>query len=191
MSSTQNTTNGRGRLECSPVEFGDPNDIPPDAPAGEWQATCVSVVFKPTKKDRTPMLELTWRLDTALTDGNEGAEGQRVRDWVVFSGKKMSKIKYRALCTAGDIDPTVVSGRITGKDSLASLIEALDGLKMKLWTFNTTDEETDEVRTNVRYTAPRDSAEAMSETEEEPASERPAPRRAAAPANKNKRSARN
>ena len=98
-------------VQFTPVETGDMSEIPPDAPAGEWEAVC-KVRQGKTSKDSFPMLILEWKLTDAITDGNEDHVGAKVTDFVVFfpsthAASKMSKIRLKKIILGYSADEVI------------------------------------------------------------------------------------
>ena len=95
------------KLDFTAVDY-DGGDIPPDAPAGEWDAV-VRVKKLKTSKESLPMLALEWKLEDTDDDDLKGALGSSVTDFVVFYPKghkaaRMGKVRLRKLCETLDID---------------------------------------------------------------------------------------
>lgn len=160
-------------VHFTPVETGDLSDIPPDAPEGEWTATC-ELKKASTSKDGYPMLILNWKLDEALTEGNEDSAGNcRASDFLVFfpanhAGSKMSKQKLKEICENLQIEvPNTTS--IKDWEDIGDFTAALDGAKTRVWTKHKTDKSSGEVRTNVLYVAPRGFGGGAMAEEEKPA----------------------
>jgi hypothetical protein len=90
-------------VDFAPVQVGNPLELPPDAPEGEWRATCRVKKMK-SQKTGYPMLCVEWTLSSALDPENVSFEGTRVSDWIVFGpptwrGAKMARQKLNELCT--------------------------------------------------------------------------------------------
>lgn len=144
-------------VQFQSVNTGDLSDIPPDLPAGEWQATC-AVKKLATSKDKYPMLALEWKTTEANTDGNEEAVGGRVTDFIVFypanhRASRMGKLRLKEVCEALDIEiPTIKA--VKSWDDLADLIDALEGTSAVIYTTVEADKTTGEQRSKIRYSAP-------------------------------------
>jgi hypothetical protein len=133
------------------------SEIPPDLPAGTWEAAC-NVKKSKTSKDSYPMLVLEWRTTEALTDGNEDYVGGRVSDFVVFfpnthKASRMSKIRLKKMCEALDIEIPSIT-KITSWDDLSGFINCLEGLKATIYTTVEERKDTGELVAKVRYDAP-------------------------------------
>jgi hypothetical protein len=157
-------------VEFTPIETGDMSSIPPDAPAGEWQAVA-KVKLTKTSKENLPMIVIDWKLTEALTEGNDDHVGARVSDFLVFRAAtdpyvKMSRQQLKAMCDALKIDPPNVTA-IRTADDLAEFMSQIEGLKSKIWTILQEDKRTGEMRTSVRYTAPGGGLRAVVDDEED------------------------
>ncbi len=144
-------------VQFQPVDTGDMSEIPPDLPAGAWEAQC-SVKKAKTSKDSYPMLILEWRTTKALTDGNEDSEGGKAADFLVFwpanaPASRMARIRLKGMCAALGIDvPSATS--IKTWDDVADFIEELEGLKAQIYTKVEIRKDTGEQTTKILYTAP-------------------------------------
>lgn len=158
-------------VNFTPIETGDlTGPIPPDAPAGEWEAVA-KVKLTATSKENLPMLVINWKLTEAFTDGNDDHCGATVSDFLVFRSAtdpyvKMSRQTLKGLCDALKIDPPAVTA-IRSEDDLAEFMAQIEGLKAKVWTIHQADKRTGEVRTSVRYTAPGNGLRAVVADEED------------------------
>jgi hypothetical protein len=162
MANTQQTN--QKKLEYKKVKFN-VDEIAPDAPAGEWEASIPRGKCKvqPTKEDHYPMLIVPIRLDkTDETDeAYEKALGAELSSMIVFFGDekaraaRMSKLRLRQLCEAADVDLDVIPKVIEDPENdLEPLIRALEGKKLTVWTVLTTRKDTGEVVTDVRFQNP-------------------------------------
>src|ERR1019366_6769041 len=155
-------------LAFTPVDF-DIEQLPPDAPAGAWQAVAMTKVAK-TAKDSFPMLIVDWELESAYEDGNEQFVGTRVSDFLVFfpeghKASKMGKIRIRGLCDKLGIARLLIPPHIATSDDLAEFQAAIDGQKADIWTVieKSKDKQSGEevIRTAVKYRAPGAQASAL------------------------------
>lgn len=176
-------------IAFTPVDF-DVETLPPDAPAGAWQAVAMTKLSK-TAKDSFPMLIVDWELESAYEDENEQFVGARVSDFLVFfpeghKASKMGKIRIRGLCDKLAIARSLIPTHIATSDDLLEFQTAIDGQKTDIWTTIETskDKQSGEMvtRTAVKYRAPGSTASALpplnavdgddeddeEETEEEP-----------------------
>lgn len=167
-------SNNGGTVQFTPVNTGNMSEIPPDLPAGTWEATC-SVKKSKTAKDGFPMLILEWKTTEAMTDGNEDHVGARATDFVTFfpsshKASKMSKIRLRTMCEALGIEmPTAT--HVNSWDDLAEFIAELDGCKATIYTLVTERKDNGQLTTTVLYRAPGSSMgslKAVEEDEDEP-----------------------
>ncbi len=144
-------------VQFTPVNTGDMQEIPPDLPAGEWEATC-SVKKLKTAKDGYPMLCLEWRTTEALTEGNEDYVGAKASDFVVFwpssaPASRMSKIRLKAMCTALNIGvPTTT--KLKDWEDITDFLGELEGLKGTIYTSVDTRKDTGEQVTKISYNPP-------------------------------------
>ncbi len=182
--------NNGGQVEFTPVTTGDMGEIPPDLPAGTWQATC-SVKKAKTNKDSFPMLILEWKTTEALTEGNEDHVGGKAADFLTFfpgshRASRMSKLRLKGMCAALNIDVPSATQLKTWND-VADFIEALDGLQAVIYTSVEERKDTGEQTTKIRYTAPGGlSASSQQDDDEDEDEEEEAPKKA--PLKKKKRS---
>lgn len=155
-------------ISFTPVDF-DVETLPPDAPAGAWQAVAMSKVSK-TSKDSFPMLIVDWELESAYEDENESFIGTRVSDFLVFfpeghKASKMGKIRIRGLCDKLGIARSLIPTHIATSDDLAEFQAAIDGQKADIWTVieKSKDKQSGEemIRTAVKYKAPGSTASAL------------------------------
>ncbi len=184
-------------VQFAPVNTGDMKDIPPDLPAGTWEATC-SVKKLATSKDKFPMLCLEWKTTEALTDGNEDSVGQRASDFIVFwpsnhKASRMSKVRLKSMCEALDIEVPSTT-KISSWDDVAEFTDALEGLKATIYTIVDTRKDTGEQVSKVLYKAPGSSfamkaasAEDDEDEEEEEAPKKSSSKKTAKPAGKTAR----
>lgn len=180
----------------APIDF-DIEQLPPDAPAGAWQASATTKISK-TSKDSFPMIIVDWELESAYDDENEQFVGARVSDFLVFfpeghKASKMGKIRIRGLCDKLGISRSLIPTHIATSDDLTEFCAAIDGQKADIWTAVKTekDKQSGEMvtRTSVLMKAPGATAAALpalaadaddaddeeEETEEEEAEETPDP----------------
>jgi hypothetical protein len=187
MSTTQNHQNNSGGASYAGANFEpmsyDVEDIQPDAYDGAYEGQIEKVVFKGTKKDNKPMIELTWKL-ISTEDESEGCQksvGAQLRDWIVLASDRTGnrgKVKLRLLRDTLGLDPDVLPTKISSFDDLAELGTALKGQTMPVWVSSSTDPDGN-VRTNIDYAAPRGaSTMAPMGDEEEVVEEKPAPKAA-------------
>ena len=144
-------------LEFTPVDIGDFATIPPELPAGEWEAKC-SASFALTKKDQKPMVVLEWSLTTALTEGNEAYEGSKLKDYIVFAAKTAPHYRFAAkalatMCAALGVTPP--RGVISSAVDFDSFIEELNGMQAVVWTRHAQNKQSGEVDVRISYVAPR------------------------------------
>lgn len=158
-------------LEFAPIDTGDLTEVPPDAPDGEWVASCTPKAS--LNKEGLPRIVLEWTLTEACTDGNEDFVGTSVTDWfLVFyparhKNSKNGRRTLKAVCAACNIDVPVLAS-VTPED-IEALVQQLDGAKARIWTKNKAGAD-GEMRTSVFYQAPRGAVVADdSEEEEKPA----------------------
>lgn len=181
-------------VQFAPVNTGDMTEIPPDLPAGGWEATC-SVKKAKTSKDSFPMLILEWKTTEALTDGNEDFVGAKVADFLVFfpathKASRMGKVRLKGMCEALGIEIPAIT-KIASWDDLGEFIAELDGLKSTIYTTVEERKDTGELVAKVRYTAPGGALKASAaddEDEDEDSDDEPPAKKKAAikPALKNK-----
>lgn len=144
-------------VQFTAIDVGDLSEIPPDLPAGAWQATS-SVKKAATSKDKYPMLIVEWKTTEALTDGNDDYVGGKVADFLTFfpsshKASRMTKLRIKSLCDALEIEiPTVT--KFKSWDDISEFIDSLDGLQTTIYTTVEADKQTGEQRSKVRYTAP-------------------------------------
>jgi ribosomal protein L12E/L44/L45/RPP1/RPP2 len=149
-------------IAYAPIDY-DAENIPPDAPAGAWQATATAKASK-TSKDSFPMVIVDWELETAYDEENEAFVGARVSDFITFfpetraGASKMSKVRLKAFCDKLGISRTLIPKHIASSDDLNDFIAAIDGQKADIWTVveKSENKDTGEIveRTSVRYKAP-------------------------------------
>ncbi len=168
-----------------PVETGDMREVPADAPAGSWTATC-AVKKSKTKKDSYPMLVLEWRLTAAHQEENEASVGAKVTDFLTFfpgthPATRMARQRLLELCTALDIDvPTTTS--IKSWSDLEDFIDSLEGAQGEIYTTVAPRKDTGALTASVRYTNPNGALRAppppeADEDDEAPRSVSPAPKK--------------
>lgn len=151
------------KMEFKRVEF-DVNEIAPDAPAGEWQASIPRGKCKvqPTKEDQFPMVVVPVRLEKTDEDGPafEKALGTELTVFLVFGGKtargeRLAKLRIREICEACDIDLDVLPKEISDRDDLEPFVRELEGKKLRVWTIVTTRKDTGEEVTEIRFRDPK------------------------------------
>lgn len=151
------------KMEFKPVEF-DIHEIPPDAPAGEWEASIPRNKCKvqPTNEHKLPMVIVPIRLDSTDEDGDEfqRALGAELAVFLVFGGKdaraeKMAKLNIRQFCEAINFDLDDLPKKITSEDDLQAFVKAIEGKKLKVWTTVQTRRDTGEEVTNIKFADPK------------------------------------
>ena len=156
-------------LQFSPVEMGDLSEIPPDAPDGDWVASC-NIKISKTQKDELPMFILEYKLEECLTEAN--AEWQlptRVSKFLVFRGKtdqyvKMFRADLAAIC-AGHGIPVPNIPQIKSTADLQPLADALMANRLVVRTkLGKADKQTGEKRTEIGY--PKKTAEVVDSSED-------------------------
>jgi len=176
------------KMEYTRVSF-DINEIAPDAPAGEWQASIPRGKCKvqPTKEDKFPMIIVPIRLDKTDEDGDEfqKALGTELSVFLVFGGKnprgeKMGKIRIRQLCEAADVDLDVIPKDIAHGDDLEPLVRALEGKKLTVWTMLQTRKDTGEITTEVKFQDPKGTLKGASDEDDDDDGDGPKSERAPA-----------
>jgi hypothetical protein len=138
--------------EQTPVDDDsyDVSEIPPEAPEGKWLATQKAELRKSSKG--YPMILINWKLDDALTEGNEEAAGGRIADYLTWlpkdsGGYRLSLQRIQALC---------MHLQIATKGSRQELCDAINEAgQSEIWTLHRTDKTTGEVQTQVAYREPR------------------------------------
>jgi hypothetical protein len=155
-------------ISFQPIDF-DIEQLPPDAPAGAWQASATTKISK-TSKDSFPMIIVDWELESAYDDENEQFVGARVSDFLVFfpeghKASKMGKIRIRAVCDKLGITRSLIPMHIATSDDLTEFCAAIDGQKTDIWTTieTTKDKQSGEMvtRTAVKLKAPGSTASAL------------------------------
>lgn len=156
-------------LQFSPVELGNLSEIPPDAPDGEWVASC-QVKVAATAKDSSPMLILEYKLEESLTEGNEGFQlPARVSRFLVIRGAshqyvKMFRQDLAAIC-AGHGIPVPNLSTIRSASDFDPFIQDLTANRLVVKTkLGKPDKKTGEVRTEIGY--PKKSAEVVDSSED-------------------------
>jgi hypothetical protein len=141
------------------VDCGDLNEIPPDLPAGEWEAIC-AVKKSKTSKDGFPMLVLEWQTSAVADDNeeNEAFVGMRASDFVVFfpgthKAAKMSRARLKAMCEALKLEmPTVKA--IKSWADIEDFTNALSGLHGHIYTTVEVRKDTGDKATKIHYQPP-------------------------------------
>src|SRR5882762_7902706 len=152
-------------IQFTPIELGDQSEIPPDAPEGQW-VTSQRVKFQLSQKG-SPMLVIDFKLEEALTEGNEFAVGSKVTKFLVIRGASDQYVKmYRQdladLCEGLKIQvPRFTSAKSSA--DFSDFINEVEGVKGTPWTKHKTDKVTSEVRTEISFRAPRGTVSAASE----------------------------
>lgn len=168
--------------DFTPVDCGDMNDIPPDLPAGEWEALC-AVKKSKTAKDGFPMLVLEWRT-TAVADGNEDNEnyvGARATDFVTFfpashKATRMARVRLQQMCKALNVEMPKAQ-KLSSWDDVADFIASLEGLKANIWTSVETRKDTGAQVTKVHYAPPGRKVGPLPAPEEDDEEEAPKPKK--------------
>lgn len=147
-------------VQFTPVETGDMSNIPPDAPVGEWTAS-FSVKKKATKPEKGayPMLEITATLEQALTEGNEGSVGAKIREYLVFFPRtspnfKMTGRRLKSMTERLGI-PLPQTQTIQSWGDIEDFIRDIESTKGVVWTYHQVDKETREIRTQLAFDPPR------------------------------------
>ncbi len=184
-------------VQFTPVSTGDMKEIPPDLPAGSWNAQC-SVKKAKTARDSFPMLILEWKTLEDLTGDNEDHVGGKSADFVVFypqnaPASRMSKIRLKGMCTAlGIAVPEAM--KISSWDDIADFIDELEGLKATIYTTVVTRKDTGETVTKIEYLEPGAKTRAKLAAQDDEEEEDEAPKKkskAPAAAASKKKNARN
>lgn len=147
-------------LQFSPVEVGDMSEIPPDAPEGQW-ITSQKVTVRSTQKDNLPMLVIDFKLEEALTDGNEAFVGSKVTKFLVVRGAadpyvKMFRQDLADLCSGLKIEVPRFTTLRSASD-FDEFIAEVEGNRGVAYTKHKADKKTGEVRTEITFRAPRGS----------------------------------
>lgn len=183
-------SNGQ-QVQFTPVDTGDMSDIPPDLPAGSWDAVC-KVTRAATSKDKYPMLKLEWKTTESHTDGNEDFVGKRCYDNVIFPERtragyfRAQARRLKQLCDLLGLEvPSTASLKKGSWSDLDDFIAELDGATARIHTYIEVDKESGENRTQVRYTEPgaslamrAASSDDEDDDEDEEEEEKPAPKKA-------------
>lgn len=146
-------------LQFSPVEVGDMSEIPPDAPEGQWVTSQKVTVRKSAAGD--PMLVIDFKLEEALTEGNEEFVGSKVTKFLVVRGANHQYVKmYRQdladLCAGLKIDVPRFTTLRSASD-FDEFIAEVEGNRGVAFTKHKKDKTTGEVRTEITFRAPRGS----------------------------------
>ncbi len=167
-------SNNGAQVQFAPINTGDMSEIPPDLPAGTWEAEC-SVKKLATSKDKFPMLCLEWKTTEALSEGNEDHVGGRASDFIVFwpqshKASRMSKVRLKGMCEALGLEVPAIT-KLESWDDLQGFIDELEGLKATIYTTVETRKDTGEQATKILYKQPGSSlamkAAAVEEDDEE------------------------
>ena len=157
-------------LQFSPVEMGNLSEIPPDAPEGEWVASCSVKISQTSKEPKLPMFIIEYKLEECLTEAN--AEWQlptRVSKFLVFRGKtdqyvKMFRQDLAAICEGHGI-PVPAIPQIKSAADLQPLADELMANRLVVRTkLGKPDKQTGEKRTEIFY--PKKAAEAVDSSED-------------------------
>lgn len=151
------------KLQYKPVDF-DAEDIPPDAPAGEWQMSIPrgKCKIQPTREEKFPMIIVPVRLDSTEEEGEayQKALGTELSVFLVFGaktsrGERLGKLRIREFCEAIDVDLDLIPKRITDPDNdLAEFVRAIEGKKFTGWTRVSPRRDTGEEVTDVMFRDP-------------------------------------
>jgi|SRR5579885_1340685 len=183
--------NGAGKqLGFTPVDFD--GNVEPDAAPGEYEAVIEDVKLKATSSDGYPMLVIDWKLEKAADQDDESAvksEGATVTDFVTFmpDGErrgKMSRVQYRQLLELLGIEPDILPNKLTSAADFKDLIGALRGKTGNVFVVNREDKQTGEIRTSVKYVAPRGMGGGLAPMADEEEEEKPRGKTSKAPAGK-------
>lgn len=152
------------KMEFKPVDF-DVNEIPPDAPPGEWSCTIPrgQCKIQPTKDDHFPMVVVPVRLDGTEEDddAHQRALGTVLSAFLVFGGKnsraeRMSKLRIRQFCEAIDFDLDDLPTKLTDPENdLQPFVRAIEGKKFTAWTRVSTRRDTGEEVTDLLFYDPK------------------------------------
>jgi hypothetical protein len=157
-------------IQFSPIEVGNMSEIPPDAPVGQWVTSQRVKVRVSAKGD--PMLVIDFKLEEALTEGNESSVGSKVTQFLVIRGAnhqyvKMYRQQLNDLCEGLKIQVPRFTTLQNASD-FDEFIAEVEGVKGTPWTTHKTDKATGEVRTEISFRAPRGTVSAASEESETP-----------------------
>jgi hypothetical protein len=155
------STSNQKKMEYKRVSF-DINEIAPDAPAGEWQASIPrgKCKIQPTKEDHFPMIIVPIRLDSTEEDDEsfQKALGTELSTFLVFGsksprGERMAKLRIREICEAADVDLDLIPKKLGDdpENELEPLIRALEGKKFTVWTKLQARKDTGEVVTEISF----------------------------------------
>lgn len=158
------TQSNQKKMEYKRVSF-DINEIAPDAPAGEWQASIPRGKCKvqPTKEDKFPMIILPVRLDSTEEDDEKFQKslGTELSTFMVFGsksprGERMAKLRIREICEALDVDLDLIPKKLGDdpENELEPLIKAMEGKKCTVWTRLQTRKDTGEVVSELLFRDP-------------------------------------
>jgi hypothetical protein len=151
----------------------------PEAHPGEYIMNVKHVEMMPTKKDSYPMMVISWQIAEAVTDSDKCKKSEKafITDRIVFwpesAGQKgnPAKRQLRQLCSHLDIDMDIIPNLKDGAndEDFEELLEAVKeaGQEVTVWVTHKKDKETDEMRANVQYVAPRNTAASKDEDEDE------------------------
>lgn len=158
-------TNSQKSYDFKPVEF-DAENIEPDAYPGQYEAKIDSVKVSKTSKDSYPMLIMEYKLDKALSDGEdcEKSVGAIVTDFVTFfpdkdaEGKpnrsgRMGKVRFREVCDALDLNYDIVPKKIQSKSDFDDFVKEVRGQKVTFWVTHKLD-KSGENRIGISFKAP-------------------------------------
>lgn len=164
------------KMEYRKVSF-DVNEIAPDAPAGEWNASIPRGKCKvqPTREEKFPMIIVPVRLDGTDEEDEkfQKALGTELSTFLVFGsksprGERMAKLRIREVCEAADVDLDLIPKEIDDPENdLEPLIRALEGKKFKVWTKLQMRKDTGEVVTELVFRDPNRTLTAADDDDEE------------------------
>lgn len=146
-------------LSYEPTDY-DAEDIPPDAPAGAWQAQCVVKANK--TQENLPRLIVEWTLLAAYDEANEGFVGQQVSDMITLKPgidniAKMNKLQLKAFCERIGVSRQLIPKHIQNSTDLEEFISACANQVCDIYTSVKVNPTTGESRTRCHYTAPKQS----------------------------------
>lgn len=132
-------------LQFTPVETGNMTEVPPDLPAGHWNA---SITVKNGVKDGLAYMFVQFTAQEDLTGENGNYVGSSASKYIAFypeadSRSKMSKQECKTMSEAWpDLPELDTSGLAEGDwSSLEPWVEALEAGQREIWTTVTEDKQ--------------------------------------------------
>jgi hypothetical protein len=136
-------------VSFTPVRDYDAENLPPEAPEGEWEFLVEKVTIRATAQEKGgfPMLQLNVTIQDTDVEKNKSFIGTKLNDFLIFvpethKNARLFKQRVHAWMKACGLDFDLIPRKILKPADLEPLKEAIETIAVKGWTKVSVDKQT-------------------------------------------------